>query len=153
MIQLNPRNFRQLRRRDAVSVIVLVISAASLLAFALGCKGGKTASKELGNTSASPVKEEYRAVTPGDNLICSVRYSRMAFNNAGPTAGQIGGLECLDKAGKTRDIKLKSEAMEAGEIETQDFGKIQLESTNGVGTATIFMTESQIKKLQTYLGF
>jgi hypothetical protein len=43
--------------------------------------------------------------------------------------------------------------MEAGEIETQDFGKIQLESTNGVGTATIFMTESQIKKLQTYLGF
>jgi hypothetical protein len=77
----------------------------------------------------------------------------MAFNNSGPTAGQIGGLECLDKAGTTRDIKLKSGAMQAGGIETQDFGKIQLESADGVGTATIFMTESQVKKLQAFLGF
>jgi hypothetical protein len=152
MIQLNPRHFRELQRRSAVWVIVLLVSAVSFLLFVTGCKRGKTGSV-LDGIPKQTTDEEYRAVTPGDMLVCDVRTSRIEFNNAGPTGGQIDGLECIDKAGKTRDIKLNFAAMDRGEIETQDFGNIRLKSTNGVGTFTMFMTESQIKKLQTFLGF
>jgi hypothetical protein len=152
MIHFNARYFRQFGKRYAVWVIALVICAASLLILVTGCKRNKTGSV-LDGIPKQTVDEDYRAVTPGDMLVCDVRTPRMEFNNAGPTGGQVDGLECIDKDGKTRDIKLIFAAMDRGEIETKDFGEIRLKSTNGVGTFTMFMTESQIKKLRTFLGF
>jgi hypothetical protein len=96
--------------------------------------------------------EEYRALTPKDNLSCGARIDSMEFSFGGPPSGELKGYECLDKEGKTRSIKLKSTKMVAGKIETEDFGAILMKSTTGTG-ATYAMTESQIKKLKTFLGF
>ena len=116
---------------------------------------GQATTKGQSSSPASPKgakAEEYRALTPKDNLSCGARIDSMEFSFGGPPSGELKGYECVVKEGKTRSIKLKSTKMVAGKIETEDFGAILMKSTTGTG-ATYAMTESQIKKLKTFLGF
>jgi hypothetical protein len=114
---------------------------------------------------AAKAEEQYRAVTPEDNLTCAARVASMELSgfegllaSLTPSGGQRGlagelkGFECADKEGKTKSIDLMSTKLVDGKIETKDFGTILMKSPTG-SSATYSMSESQINKLKKFLGF
>jgi ankyrin repeat protein len=100
----------------------------------------------------TPTSDGYRDLAPNDNLRCDAFADSITSSFGGPPPSGTGvHYTCVDKEGRTQTIKLKSTEMVDGKIETEDFGTFRLRS---VGMSfSYMMTESQIKKLKTFLGF
>jgi hypothetical protein len=102
----------------------------------------------------------YRTLTPGDGLSCSFSqdiFLNPGFNSSGTAYAPANHFECTDKAGKKREIELIStkNAVPEGQkvaIKTKDFGTVYRGNEKG-NYDTYELTDSQIKKLKTFLGF
>jgi hypothetical protein len=134
---------------------------------------GQTTVKGPNSTAASPrpaKAEPYRDLTTKDHLICKAKNISLHGNpsETASISGKIQSFGCEDKGGKIRLIELKSTSVVDSMLQTRDFGTIRISNVmdeDGMTFAiqdvtasewkalTFFMKESQIKKLQAYLGF
>jgi hypothetical protein len=107
--------------------------------------------------------EKYRVVTKADGLSCSFYQdvsASMGTGFSGTMHATANHFQCKDKAGKKREIELISTdtnmnvGIENGKvaIRTKDFGTVYRGNKKGE-LKTFEMTDSQMKKLKTFLGF
>jgi len=126
--------------------------------------GGSAA--KAGATVASQPKprdvatDKYRAVSPDDNLDASFRTASLQSHfgivdgqMVRLDAGEIVDFSFIDKQGNPKKVALKSTLMVDGKVETRDFGTILVRGKSGLFSSTLWMTDTQIKKLKAYLGF
>ena len=83
---------------------------------------------------------------------CGARVAEMEMTFFGKPSGELVSLDCENKQGRTVKLGLKSKKFQDGKIETQDFGVIIMEQSNGAG-ADYEIQAGQMRKLQSFLGF
>jgi hypothetical protein len=158
-------------------LIVLVAITTSAFASAQAPSGHKAAPANQKQPAAqTKANENYRVVTEADGLSCS--FSQDIATSMGIVIGGMEGevyinpgppksgvtmwskanhFKCKDKTGTDREIELINKVpnlsadMKNGKLvlRTKEFGTVYREEEG----RALEMTESQIKKLQTFLGF
>jgi len=169
---------RQINYLSVISLaIVLVAFTTSGLALAQAPASQKAAPGNQKQPAAqTKANENYRVVTEADGLSCSFSQDIATsmgivisglegevYINPGPPKSGVtmwskeNHFKCKDKTGTDREIELINKVpnlsadMKNGKlvIRTKEFGTLYREEEH----RTLEMTESQIKKLQTFLGF
>jgi hypothetical protein len=156
-------------RHTAIWVIALMMSTATLSVFVTSCNRSKTGS--VLDTRTEPTDtfsflgwfthEEYRVVTPEDRLSCAFEQTEDISASTGyglsghMSVNKIHNyLSCKDNGGVGTSIQLKSVELRDGKaaIITENFGTI-LKGNRPGSFDKYEMTERQIKRLKSYLGF
>ena len=142
----------------------IAFALSALIALSGGCSSnnGSPQVAQDQQASSAPATEEYRDLTPADNITFDLKSTEVASEHAIKN-GQLVMVSTLkgihlkskDKTGNFKDIELISPDAPDSKIETKQFGTIlYVPSNTGVGLSGSFqLKNSQVKKLQAYLGF
>ena len=104
-------------------------------------------------------EELTREVMPLDGLDCSFDGGDLHMGGTPlgggvnvVSSGYVESFGCLTKQGKRKLIGLESKSIRWGRLETKAFGVIDVGLDRNANTR-FFMSDNQIKKLRTFLGF
>ena len=139
------------------NVVVGVVSLVGVVAFGHFARGADTTNKITditpgavqGEAKAIVVPEkDYRQLKKEDGLDANLSIKEAWFTDGGTKMeGKIDSITFVTPSGKTLSIKLASQSVTGGKIETVDYGVMYMKP-GSTFTAQLFLTESQISAIK-----